>query len=107
MIIMMNFLLVRKQSIRYIKQVLLFGYMLLLDGCIGDNSDTAFFTLNYYLVSFYTKYKNIYNRILDIKKLFESLDIGTIISPDNERNILTEGWKLRFFDDIRGFDREL
>lgn len=53
------------------------------------------------------KYKTIYNRILDIKKLFESLEIGTIISPDNKMNILTEEWKLRFFDDIRVFDREL
>ena len=52
------------------------------------------------------KYKTIYNRILDIKKLFESLEIGTIISPDNKMNILTEGWKLRFFDDIRVFDKE-
>ncbi len=52
------------------------------------------------------KYKTIYNRILDIKKLFESLEIGTIISPDNKRNILTEGWKLRFFDDIRVISRE-
>ena len=52
------------------------------------------------------KYKNIYNRILDIKKLFESLGIGTIISPDNKRNILTEGWKLRFFDDIQVFDKD-
>ena len=52
------------------------------------------------------RYKTIYNRILDIKKLFESLEIGTIISPDNKRNILTEGWKLRFFDDIRVFDKE-
>ncbi len=52
------------------------------------------------------KYKTIYNRILDIKKLFESLEIGTIISPDNKMNILAEGWKLRFFDDIRVIDRE-
>ncbi len=52
------------------------------------------------------KYKTIYNRILDIKKLFESLEIGTIISPENKMNILTEGWKLRFFDDIRVFDKE-
>jgi len=52
------------------------------------------------------RYKTIYNRILDIKKLFESLEIGTIISPDNKMNILTEGWKLRFFDDIRVFDKE-
>ena len=52
-------------------------------------------------VTLCSKYKNIYNRILEIKKLFESLEIGTIISPDNKMKILTEGWKLRFFDDIR------
>ena len=52
------------------------------------------------------KYKTIYNRILDIKKLFESLEIGTIISPENKMNILTEGWKLRFFDDIRVFYKD-
>ena len=52
------------------------------------------------------KYKTTYNRILDIKKLFESLEIGTVISPDNKMNILTEGWKLRFFDDIRVFDKD-
>ena len=47
------------------------------------------------------KYKNIYNRILNIKKLFESLEIGTLISPQNKRQIKTEGWKLRLFDDVR------
>ena len=52
------------------------------------------------------RYKTIYNRILDIKKLFESLEIGTIISPENKMKILTEGWKLRFFDDIRVFGKE-
>jgi hypothetical protein len=58
-------------------------------------------------VSLCPKYRNIYNRILDIKKLFESLEIGTIISPENKMKILTEGWKLRFFDDIRIIDHEV
>lgn len=53
-----------------------------------------------------SRYKTIYNKILNIKKLFESLEIGTIISPDNKMNILTKGWKLRFFDDIRIIDKE-
>lgn len=52
-------------------------------------------------VSLCPKYRNIYNRILEIKKLFESLEIGTIIFPDNKMKILQEGWKIRFFDDIR------
>ncbi|MBI9105025.1 MAG: hypothetical protein JEY99_21600 [Spirochaetales bacterium] len=57
-------------------------------------------------VSLCPKYRSLYNRILYIKKLFESLEIGTIISPENKMNILTLGWKLRFFDDIRVFDKE-
>ena len=51
------------------------------------------------------RYKTIYNRILDIKKLFESLEIGTVIYPKNKMKILQEGWKLRFFDDIQVFDK--
>lgn len=47
------------------------------------------------------KYKNIYNRILNIKKLFETLDIGTIITPENKMQIKKEGWKMRLFDDVR------
>ena len=47
------------------------------------------------------RYKTLYNRILDIKKLFESLEIGTVIYPENKMRIVEEGWKLRFFDDIR------
>ncbi len=47
------------------------------------------------------KYKNIYNRILNIKKLFESLEIGTIITPENKRQIKEIGWKLRLFDDVK------
>ena len=47
------------------------------------------------------RYKTLYNRILDIKKLFESLEIGTVIYPENKMRIIEEGWKLRLFDDIR------
>lgn len=47
------------------------------------------------------KYKNLYNRILNIKKLFETLEIGAIIAPENKMRIKEEGWKLRLFDDIR------
>jgi len=47
------------------------------------------------------RYKTLYNRILEIKKLFESLEIGTVIYPENKMRIVEEGWKLRFFDDIR------
>ena len=47
------------------------------------------------------KYKNLYNRILNIKKLFETLEIGTIITTENKMQIKEEGWKLRLFDDVR------
>lgn len=51
------------------------------------------------------KYKNLYNRILNIKKLFETLEIGTIITPENKMQIKEEGWKLRLFDDVRVMHR--
>ena len=46
-------------------------------------------------------YKKVYNRILTIKKLLESLEIGTVITPDNKMQIKDIGWKLRLFDDVR------
>ncbi len=61
------------------------------DECIGNN----------YKVSLCSSYKNIDNRVREIRKLFESLEIGTILYPENKRNILNEGWKLRFFDNVR------
>ena len=54
-----------------------------------------------YTVSKCPKYKNIENRIREIRKLFESLEIGTILYPENKMKILTEGWKLKFFDDVK------
>ena len=47
------------------------------------------------------KYKKIYNNVLNIKKIFETLEIGTIISPSNKMKIKESGWKLRLFDDVR------
>jgi len=47
------------------------------------------------------KYKKLYNRILNIKKLFETLEIGSIIAPENKMQIKQIGWKLRLFDDVR------
>jgi hypothetical protein len=47
------------------------------------------------------KYKSVYNRILEIKKLFETMEIGTIVSPQNKLNILAEGWRLFFFSSVR------
>ena len=47
------------------------------------------------------RYKNLYNHILAIKKILETFEIGTFISPDNKRDILSKGWKLRLFDDVK------
>jgi len=76
------------------------------NGDLSINADCETCISSGYKVTQCPKYKTIYNRILDIKKLFESLEIGTIISPDNKMKILQEGWKLRFFDDIRVIDKE-
>ena len=54
-----------------------------------------------YTVTGCPKYKNIDNRIREIRKLFESLEIGTILYPENKMKILSEGWKLRFFNNVR------
>jgi hypothetical protein len=46
-------------------------------------------------------YKNIYNRVHNLKKLLESMKIGTILTPENKFNIRDEGWRLFFFDDVK------
>lgn len=48
-----------------------------------------------------TKYRSTYNAILDIKKILEFLEIGTITSSTNKRNILTDGWKLVLFENVK------
>jgi len=47
------------------------------------------------------RYRRTYNDILDIKKLLEFLEIGTITAPENKRRILLEGWKLILFENAR------
>jgi len=47
------------------------------------------------------KYRNTYNTILDLKKLLEFLEIGTITAPDNKRKVLAEGWKMNLFENAR------
>ncbi len=47
------------------------------------------------------KYRNTYNNILDLKKLLEFLEIGTITAPDNKRKVLAEGWKMNLFENAR------
>lgn len=47
-------------------------------------------------------YRNYKNRINDIKKYIELLQIGTIVPvSENTRDIKKFGWRLRLFDDIR------
>ncbi len=53
------------------------------------------------------RYRATYNSLLDIKRTLEFLGIGTITSPENKRRILTEGWKLLLFEDVRLQSRDL
>jgi hypothetical protein len=47
-------------------------------------------------------YRNLKNRIGDIKKYLELLQIGTIVPvSENPRHIKESGWRLRVFDDVR------
>ena len=46
-------------------------------------------------------YRNYKNRINDIKKYLELLQIGTVVPvSENPREIKEKGWRLRLFDDI-------
>jgi hypothetical protein len=47
------------------------------------------------------KYRAIYNRVLTVKRLFEALEIGDILSPKGQASEKKKGWKLRLFDDVR------
>jgi len=47
------------------------------------------------------RYRHTYNMILDLKKILEFLEIGTITTALNRRDILTEGWKLVLFENVR------
>jgi hypothetical protein len=46
-------------------------------------------------------YRTTYNNILQLKKLLEFMEIGSITSSDNRRNILSEGWKLALFENVK------
>jgi hypothetical protein len=47
-----------------------------------------------------SKYRSTYNSILDLKKMLEILEIGSISASENRRNIITEGWKLNVFENV-------
>jgi len=48
-----------------------------------------------------SQYRTTYNTVLQLKKLLEFMEIGSITSSDNRRNILTEGWKFVLFENVR------
>jgi hypothetical protein len=52
-------------------------------------------------VALCTRYRNTYNSILELKRVMEFLEIGTITAPENKRRILTDGWKLVLFENAR------
>lgn len=46
-------------------------------------------------------YRNIYNMTLDIRRVLETLEIGTIVSPQDRSRVKEDGWKLRLFANVR------
>jgi hypothetical protein len=52
-------------------------------------------------VALCAKYRNTYNSILELKRVLEFLEIGTITAPENKRRILSDGWKLALFENTR------
>jgi hypothetical protein len=52
-------------------------------------------------VALCAKYRNTYNSILELKRVLEFLEIGTITTPENKRRILSDGWKLALFENTR------
>ncbi|HOT62151.1 MAG TPA: hypothetical protein PLU93_04750 [Treponemataceae bacterium] len=47
------------------------------------------------------RYRVTYNGILELKKMLEFLEIGSIASGPNRRLVLSEGWRLILFEGIR------
>ena len=47
------------------------------------------------------RYRSTYNSILELKKLIEFLEIGTIVSGENRRHVLEDGWRLVPFEGAR------
>lgn len=48
-----------------------------------------------------TRYRSTYNRVLELKKFLEAMEVGSITSGPNRRNVLDEGWKLVPFDGVK------
>ncbi len=47
------------------------------------------------------RYRSTYNSILELKKLIEFLEVGTIVTGENRRHVLEDGWRLVAFDGAR------
>lgn len=52
-------------------------------------------------VSTCPRYRNIYNHVLDLKKFLEFTEIGSIVNPENKREVVFQGWKLLLFQNVR------
>lgn len=59
--------------------------------CSGENTKAALCK----------RYRTTYNVILELKKTLELLEIGSVMSSENRRLILTEGWRLVLFEGVR------
>ncbi|MDA3955279.1 hypothetical protein [Oceanispirochaeta sp.] len=46
------------------------------------------------------EYRKIYRQILDIKKVLELMQIGTIVYPENKMDVVTVGWALKLNSNI-------
>lgn len=47
------------------------------------------------------RYRSTYNSILELKKLMEFLEIGTIVTGENRRHVLEDGWRFVTFEGSR------
>ncbi len=45
-------------------------------------------------------YRRVYNQVLKVKKILETMDIGTIVPPQNKMNVTVDGWVLRIFENV-------
>jgi hypothetical protein len=45
-------------------------------------------------------YRRIYNQVLKVKKILETLEVGTIVPPTNKMRVTHDGWAFRAFADV-------
>lgn len=64
------------------------------DSCAGCSEQTT-------KAALCPKYRSTYNGVLNLKRILEFLEIGSITAPGNKRRVLAEGWKLSLFEDVR------